>query len=239
MKKVICWLTTCPIKAISVVVLCGIAAIFPGPVASQVSKVYLQPALSIGLISGYDKSNALKLDMGHPGYYAKLELRGGYYLNSQLSIFTGLGFGIYNYRMKFGNGSDKTMDTVRQQDQDILEIPLGIRYTTFNGRSKFKTRYYFGGGVMTSLLNDARSSYHRAPNTGAGSAVRNEDFNNVYLRLFAEGGLDIPMDYSSAILVGLSVSNGITRNMSRSGDLADSNYGALVGALSVGLRLGL
>ncbi|MEO8787083.1 MAG: outer membrane beta-barrel protein [Chitinophagaceae bacterium] len=205
---------------------------------AQSRKFYFSPNLDLGIASGYSQKNALKLDLGNSGEAINLGFRLGYYLNNNVSVFTGLEFGMYDYDMRFGSNPIAGLDTVRIQSQNNLEIPLGVRYTTFP-KKQFKARHYLGAGLKVDLLNDARSSYHTVDGSYYFSETKTSDFNFVYLRLFVEAGLDIPLDYNSAFLVGVSLSDGITRNMSKTGLVSNANYGMLVGNLTVGFRFGL
>jgi hypothetical protein len=229
-------------KAILVSCLLGILVIgMPSPAMAQSKKYYLMPELALGLTSGYKYTSGIGLDFGTPGYSVRGELKAGKFLNNNVSVFTGIGFSSYHYTMLIGNTSENTLhDTVRdQQSQHLIEIPIGIRYATFNGRKQFKTRYYIGGGLRACILNDGRFDYHTVDKAGKGYDLREEDFNRFTVRLFVEGGLDIPMDYNSAIIIGLFINDGLTRNMSKEGTLANNNYGVFTYGGSFGLRIGL
>lgn len=202
---------------------------------AQGSKIYLNPDFTLGLTSGYNNG----LDPGSPNTAVRLELRGGYKLNAGLSLFTGFGYSSYHYRL-VAAAMVSGPDTIRDEQQIYYEVPMGVRVATFYGRRSFRTRYYAAAGLRACFLTDSRHDYKTVDGVAAESnVVRPEDFNKFWIRMFAEGGLDIPMDYDSAILIGLSVSNGLTRNMNTDGALSRENYGVLVVGASIGLRFGL
>lgn len=217
---------------ISILVFCT------GLANAQSRKLYFSPNLDLGIASGYNQKKALKLDLGNSGAATDLGFRLGYYLNNNVSVFTGLAFGMYDYDMRFGSNANESLDTVRVQSQNNLEIPLGLRFTSYPAK-QFTARHYVGAGFKVALLNDARSSYHTVDGSYYNSETKASDFNAVYLRFFVEAGIDIPLDYNSAFLVGVSLSDGITRNMSKTGLVSNENYGVLVGNLTVGFRFGI
>lgn len=197
-------------------------------------KLYLNPELSLGITSGYNKG----LDFGNLNRHVGLELRGGYWLSEHASLFTGFGYGSYHYRLvaqPVYNGSD----TIRSQSQEFWEVPLGVRFSTFYGNRSIHTRYYASVGLRACFLNDARHDFKTSDGAAAANVVRPEDFNKFWMRVFVEGGIDIPMDYGSGILISLNASNGLSRNANTEGALQKSNYGVLVIGGSIGLRIGL
>ncbi len=207
----------------------------PAAHAQLLDKIYLNPEIALGVASGYDNG----LDFGNANRALRIELRGGYKLDERLSLFTGFGFCAYRYRI-VGRAAVSGPDTIRNEFQDCLEVPLGVRFSTYHGYRSFRTRFYGAAGLRLCFLNDVRHDYHTTDGADAGqNVVRPEDFNPFWVRLFAEGGLDIPMDYGSAILIGLNISDGLSRNMSSEGALSRDNYGVLVIGGSVGLRFSL
>lgn len=210
--------------------------------SAQSRKIYVQPDLSVGLTSGYHYANGLNLDPGEKNGFFRLECRGGYYLNNNVSVFTGIGFSTYRYRMLIDGQRIESghPDMIREQEQALLEIPLGIRYTTYHGgRQICKTRYYGGGGFRLAFLNDARYDYRTVGGGPSGFRTEPSDFNSFHLRAFLEAGIDVPLDYNAAFLIGLNISHGISRNMSGIGGLTGSNYGVLAYGLNLGFRFGI
>jgi len=205
---------------------------------AKLRKYFLSPDLSLGLNSGYDHSKSLKLDLGNPGAAVKMELLAGRYINEHWCIYTGVGYCLYDYRMRYGSGPSLINDTVRNQSEDIIEIPLGVRYTS-TSKKLFKTKHYFGAGLRFCLLDDARSDYHSVDLLYSNKETRQADFNAIYVRLFVEAGIDVPLDYYSSFLLGVNVSDGITRNMSKTGIVANANYGMLSASLTLGFRFSL
>lgn len=208
------------------------------PSTAQSRKVIFAPHLDLGFASGYNAKNSPKLDIGNSGGATLLGFNLGYYLNNNISVYTGLGFGMYDYDLRYGTNANPNLDTVRKQSENLLEVPLGIRYTSFP-KKQFKTRHYVGAGFRFAFLNDARAKTFTKDGSYYIEGTKASDFNPMYLRFFVEAGLDIPLDYNSAFLVGVSLSNGITRNMSKTGALANANYGMFVANLSVGFRFGM
>lgn len=209
---------------------------------AQSRRIYLQPDLAFGLTGGYDYGNSLKIDNGEKNGWLRLECRAGYYLNNHWSAFTGAAFATYRYHMRIEGETIETghPDVTRDQEQALVEIPLGVRYTTYNDGKKFcKTRFYGGGGFRIGLLNDGRYDYRTVGGGPSGYQTEAGDFNNMHVRAFLEGGIDVPLDWNSAFLIGLNVSHGVTRNMSSSGDIEKSNYGVLAYGLNLGFRFGL
>jgi hypothetical protein len=220
-------------------ILCLIAAYSSG---AQSRRFYVQPDLAVGLTSGYNYANGLNLEPGNAGSFARLECRAGYYLDNSWSLFTGLGFATYRYNMTIDGTSIEAghPDMTREQTQSTLEVPIGLRFTTFReGRREFRTRFYGGGGMRLAFINDGRYDYKTVGGGPSGFEVRPDDFNEVHARVFLEGGIDLPIDYNSAFLFGLNLSQGFTRNMSGNGDLLASNYGILAYGLNLGFRFGL
>jgi hypothetical protein len=212
--------------------ICGSAA------KAQGTKLYLNPELFLGITVGHDYDKGLKLDFGNLNRSIGLALKGGYKINQRLSVFTGVGYQSYKYRM-IGRAAVTGPDTVRQQSQEFWEIPLGVRVATFYGYRSFKTRFYGAAGLKGCLQSDARHDYVTSDKAhGDINIVRPEDYNKFWVRWFLEGGLDIPMDFDSAILLGLSVSSGLTRNMNTDGALTKDNYGVLVIGATAGVRFG-
>jgi len=213
-----------------------------GPAAAQSKKFYLQPDLALGLTSGYNYGNALKLEPGKPNGFFRLECRAGYYFNNNLSVVTGLGFSTYRYHMVIDGSRIETghPDMTRDQEQSMLEVLLGLRFTTYNGGLKqFRTRYYYGGGLRLGFLNDGRYDYKTVGGGPSGYEVRPGDFNTVQARLYLEGGIDVPIDYNSAFLFGLNLSQGVTRNMRMEGEVGKANYGIFAYGINIGFRFGL
>jgi len=201
-------------------------------------KFYLSPQLGLGITSGYDYSKALHMDLSHPNRNLRLELRGGYWLNENLSAFAGFGYSSYHYRMLAMPVADGA-DTIYSQSQEYWEVPLGLRFSTYHGRS-VRTRYYAAAGLRVCLLSDARHDYRTADRSASGeNVVHGGDFNKVWVRAFVEGGLDIPMDYGSAILIGINFSNGLSRNTNLDGALRKDSFGLPTLGGSIGLRIGL
>lgn len=200
-------------------------------------KTYLSPELFLGITSGQDYNKGL--DFSNLNRSVRLELRGGYWLSKQVSLFTGFGYASYRYRM-VAQPIVTGPDTIRSQKQECWEVPLGVRFSTYYGDKSVRTRYYAALGIRGCFLSDARHDA-RTPNGEYADVniVRPQDFNHFWVRMFAEGGLDIPMDYGSAILIGVSVSNGLSRNANTEGALSKNNYGVLVVGGSIGLRIGL
>jgi hypothetical protein len=217
-------------------------AAFANPSVAQSKKFYLQPDMALGLTSGYNYGNALKLEPGKMNGFFRLECRVGYYFNNNLSMVTGLGFATYRYHMVIDGSRIETghPDMTRDQEQSLLEIPLGLRFTTYNaGLKQFKTRYYYGGGLRLGLLNDGRFDYKTVGGGPSGYEVQPDDFNTVHARLYLEGGIDVPIDYNSAFVCGLNISQGITRNMRLEGEVGKANYGLLAYGINFGFRFGL
>ncbi len=210
-----------------------------GIAKAQLSRIYLNPEIALGITSGYDHNKGLGLDAGNPNRALRLELRGGYKIDERLSVFTGFGFCAYRYRM-VASAIVSGPDTIRTVYQDCFEIPIGVRLASYYGKRSFRTRYYGAAGLRLCLLNDARHDYRTYDYAATGeNVVRPGEYNSFWVRIFAEGGLDIPMDYGSAILVGLNVSSGLTRNMSTDGALTKDNFGVPVIGGSIGLRFSL
>jgi hypothetical protein len=198
-------------------------------------KFYLQPELAAGITAGSNHG----IDFGNLNRHVRIELRGGYWLNEHASLFTGFAYASYHYRI-VGRALSNGPDTIRTQSQEYWEIPLGIRLSTFYGDRSVRTRYYAAAGLRACFLNDARHDYKTSDGSAAESnIVRPEDLNSFWLRGFVEGGLDIPMDYGSAILIGINASTGLSRNANMNGALQKDNYGVLVIGGSIGLRIGL
>jgi hypothetical protein len=205
---------------------------------AQGTKLYLNPQLNLGIISGYDHTKGGGLDFGNLNRAIGIELRAGYKINPKVSVFTGFGYASYHYRMVVKPVVEGP-DTIRQQRQEFYEVPLGLRYATFHGYRSFKTRFYGTVGVKACFQADARHDYRTIDGKSAdGNIVRPEDFNKLWVRMFLEGGLDIPMDYDSAILIGLSVSHGLSRNANTDGALTKDNYGVLVIGGNIGVKFG-
>lgn len=201
-------------------------------------KFYLSPSLRLGITSSYDFNKALHVDLGHPNRNVGLELRGGYWLNENLSAFAGFGYASYHYRMA-ARPTPEGSDTIYTQSQEYWEVPIGLRVSTYYGRS-VRTRYYAAAGLRACFLSDARHNYTTADRKASGeNVVRDGDFNKFWVRLFAEAGLDIPMDYGSAILIGINISSGVSRNTSLDGTLGKDSFGVPVLGGSIGLRIGL
>jgi hypothetical protein len=200
-------------------------------------RFYINPDLFLGITSGYDHSKGL--DFSNMNRAVRLEARGGYWVNPNISLFTGIGYSSYRYR-QVAEAVISGPDTIRSQNQEYWEVPLGVRFSTYYGDRSVRTRYYGSAGIRACFLNDARHDY-RTPTGSAADAnvVRPEDFNKFWLRFFVEGGIDIPMDYGSGILIGLSVSNGLTRNANTEGALMKDNYGVLAIGGNIGVRIGL
>ncbi len=207
----------------------------PAARAQLLDKIYLNPEIGLGIVPGYDNG----LDFGNTGRALHLELRGGYKLDERISLFTGFGFWAYRYQLT-GRAALSGPDTIRSEFQDCFEVPLGVRFCTYHGHRSFRTRFYGAAGLRLCFQDDIRHDYRTTDGSGAGqNVVRPEDFNPLWVRLFAEGGLDIPMDYGSAILIGLNISDGLSRNMNSEGALARDNYGVLLIGGSIGIRFSL
>ena len=201
-------------------------------------KFFLNPSLRLGIASGYDYAKAFRMDLGHPNRNVGLELRGGYWLNENLSAFTGFGYSSYHYRMAGAPVADG-VDTIYTQSQEYWEVPVGLRISTYYGRS-VRTRYYAAAGLRACFLSDARHNYTTSDRSASGeNVVRTRDFNKFWVRLFAEAGLDIPMDYGSAILIGVNLSSGVSRNTNLDGALGKDSFGVPVLGGCIGLRIGL
>ncbi len=210
--------------------------------AAQSRKVYIQPDLALGLTSGYNYKNGLRLEPGNAGSFFHLECRGGYWLDNSWSLFTGLGFSTYRYNMLIDGTTIEAghPDVTRAQTQSTVDVPLGLRFTTYrDGLQMFRTRFYGAGGMRLSFINDGRYDYSTVGGGPSGFEVRESDFNELHARVFLEAGIDLPIDYNSAFLFGINVSQGFTRNMSGSGDLLASNYGIFAYGLNLGFRFGL
>jgi hypothetical protein len=202
-------------------------------------KFYLNPEVALGITAGYDHAKSPRLDLSNPDRAVRLELRGGYWLSQTASLFTGFGYSSYHYQM-VAEPIFSGPDTIRSQRQEYWEIPLGIRFSTFYGDHSVRTRYYAAAGLRACFLNDARHDFKATEGGSANTnVVRPEDFNKFWMRFFLEGGLDIPMDYGSAIIIGLNVSHGLTRNANTDGALSKDNYGVLVLGGNIGVRIGL
>lgn len=200
-------------------------------------KLYLSPQIGMGITASYDYAKATHLDLGNANRNVRLELRGGYWINENLSAFAGFGYASYRYRIAARPQADGS-DTAFAQSQEYWEVPLGIRISTYHGRS-VKTRYYAAAGIRACFLSDARHDYKTTDGYSGENVVRRGDINPFWVRLFAEAGLDIPMDYGSAILVGVNLSSGLSRNTSLDGALGKDNFGVPVLGGSIGLRIGL
>jgi hypothetical protein len=168
-----------------------------------------------------------------------LEVRGGYWVSNNMSLFTGFGYSSYHYRL-VGRAADFGPDTIRTQSQEYWEVPLGVRWSTYYGARSVHTRFYAAIGIKACFLNDARYDYKTSDAMASDvNVVRLQDFNHFWVRGFIEGGLDIPMDYGSAILIGLNASSGISRNTNLDGALSKDNPGVFAVGGSIGLRIGL
>jgi hypothetical protein len=205
---------------------------------AQGTKIYLNPELFLGITAGHNYSNGLKLDFGNLNRSVGIGLKGGYKINQKLAVFTGFEYQSYKYRM-VGRAAVSGPDTIRQQSQEFWQIPIGVRMATFYGYRSFKTRYYAAAGLKACIQSDARHDYVTSDHVASDiNIVRPEDYNKLWFRWFLEGGLDIPMDFDSAILLGISVSSGLSRNMNTEGALTKDNYGVLVVGATAGVRFG-
>jgi hypothetical protein len=202
-------------------------------------KLYVSPMISAGITAGHDARKGLGVDFSNPNRMVGLEVRGGCWLSNNLSIFTGFGYGSYHIRM-VERASEAGPDTIRTQSQEYWEVPIALRWSSYYGVRSVRTRFYAAAGFKACFLNDARYDYTTTDKTASGvNIVRQKDFNPFWLRGFIEGGLDIPMDYGSAILVGLNVSSGLSRDASIDGALSKDNPSIVTIGGSIGLRIGL
>lgn len=200
---------------------------------------FLSPMFSAGITAGHDYAKGMTIDFGNINRTVGLELRGGYWLSNNLSLFTGFGYSSYHYRL-VGRSAISGPDTIRTQSQEYWEVPFGVRVSTYRGARSVHTRFYAAAGVKACFLDDARHDYQTA-NAEASEAnvVRPQDFNKLWLRWILEGGIDIPMDYGSAIIIGLNMSSGLSRNTNTDGALSKDNPGVFAFGGSLGLRIGL
>ncbi len=200
-------------------------------------RFYLSPELGLGITSSYDPSPFLHLDLSHPDRNVRLELRAGYWLNNNVSLLTGLGYASYHYRLA-ALPADEGGDTSYRMSQEYWEVPLLLRLSTYHGRS-VKTRYYAAAGIRACFQSDARHDFKTNDGNTGENVVRSGDVNPFWLRAVVEAGLDIPMDYGSAVLIGVNFSQGLSRNTCQDGPLGAYRFGLPVVGASIGLRIGL